>query len=276
MAYKPKLSAPSEGGTGANNTATAGKVLVGDGTNFVPSTPTFPNASATSGKFIRSDGTNWVASTPTLPTSAGTSGKVLQSNGTNYVESTPTYPSASGTSRKILVSDGTNNVYSTETYATPGTSGNVMTSDGTNWTSATPTPIYQVATGTITSAQVKALHATPIQIVAAPGSGKIIVILKMSMKLNYGGSNVFVAGASQTIDAYFGTAVSAGTNLANGGIVAAASQIQLNSANLSAAAYASCANTALNYYNSSATEISGNAANDNTLTYHVVYYIVTI
>lgn len=43
--------------------AASGKILVGNGTNYVASTPTFPNASATSGKYIRSDGTNWIAST---------------------------------------------------------------------------------------------------------------------------------------------------------------------------------------------------------------------
>lgn len=94
---------------------TANKVLLSDGTNYVLSTPTFPNASATSGKFIRSDGTNWIASTPTLPTAAGTAGKVLMSDATNYIESTPTYPSTSGTAGKFLRADGTNNVYSTMT-----------------------------------------------------------------------------------------------------------------------------------------------------------------
>lgn len=117
--------------------STSGKVAISNGTTFVMSTPTFPNASATSGKFIRSDGTNWIASTPTFPTSAGSAGKILASDGTNYIESTPTFPySASATSGKIIKSDGTNWVASTETYAAPGTSGNILTSDGTNWTSA--------------------------------------------------------------------------------------------------------------------------------------------
>jgi hypothetical protein len=45
-------------------TATANKVLM-SGASGAPSwsTPTFPNASATTGKYIRSDGTNWIAST---------------------------------------------------------------------------------------------------------------------------------------------------------------------------------------------------------------------
>jgi hypothetical protein len=65
--------------------STANKVLVSDGTNYVLSTPTFPNASATSGKIITSDGTNWIASTPTYPQLAGTSGNVMVSDGTNFV-----------------------------------------------------------------------------------------------------------------------------------------------------------------------------------------------
>ena len=49
------------------NTAVAGKILVGDGTNFITSTPKYPNASATAGKVIRSDGTDYAASTFTIP-----------------------------------------------------------------------------------------------------------------------------------------------------------------------------------------------------------------
>lgn len=54
------------------NSATSGKVLIGDGTNIVLSTPTFPNASAAAGKVIRSDGTNWLASSFTFPDTAVT------------------------------------------------------------------------------------------------------------------------------------------------------------------------------------------------------------
>jgi hypothetical protein len=93
-------------------------------------------AAAATGKFIVGNGTNYVPSTSTIPTSAGSSGKILVSDGTNYILSTPTFPNASATSGKVIKSDGTNWVASTETYAAPGTSGNIATSDGTNWTSA--------------------------------------------------------------------------------------------------------------------------------------------
>ena len=143
--------------------ATSGKILVGNGTNFVASTPTFPNASATSGKTIRSDGTNWIASTATLsdaPSTAlkwlrsdgtnwitstatlsdtpSTAGKILVSDGTNWITSTPTFPNASATARKIIVSDGTNWTASTELWPIATTSGNYLKADGTNWVTTTP------------------------------------------------------------------------------------------------------------------------------------------
>jgi hypothetical protein len=264
-----------------NTAGTSGKVLISDGTNFVSSTPTFPNASATSGKFIRSDGTNWIASTPTLPTSAGTAGKILASDATNYIESTPTFPtSASATSRKMIVSDGTNWVASTETWAVPGTSGNVLTSDGTNWTSAAASggSAVTLLTGTLTSAQIKALHATPIQIIAAPGAGKVILVHCSFGSFNYGGSNVFVAGAGQTIVLVYGTTVGAGLLIPNASLTTASSNFNTVPApnTTTTAAFSSVTNTAINLYNAVATEISGNAANNNTVTYSVLYSIATM
>ncbi len=69
-----------------SGTATANKVLMsGSSSTPVWSTPTYPNASATSGKIIISDGTNYIASTPTFPNSASTSGNQLIADGTNFV-----------------------------------------------------------------------------------------------------------------------------------------------------------------------------------------------
>ncbi len=68
--------------------AASGKIPIGNGTNYVASTPTFPNSSATSGKVIKADGTNWVASTETFP-AATTNGAVLTSDGTNWTNAFP-------------------------------------------------------------------------------------------------------------------------------------------------------------------------------------------
>lgn len=45
--------------------ATSGKILIGDGSNMVLSTPTFPTTAGTSGNVLTSNGTNWVSSAPT-------------------------------------------------------------------------------------------------------------------------------------------------------------------------------------------------------------------
>ena len=263
----------------------SGKVLISNGTNFVSSTATFPDASATSGKFIRSDGTNWIASTPTLPTSAGAAGKILVSDATNYIESTPTFPNASATSGKIIKSDGTNWVASTETYAAPSTSGNVMTSDGTNWTSAAASGGgFLTATKNLTNAQIKAIHGTPIEIIAAPGAGKCIVLISAIAKLVYGGTNVFTAAASQVINLYYnnGTTVafSSGAPLiSNGMIVSSANKFSVGGGIGIASTINQAAgifdNVNMSIYNPIATEITGNAANDNTINIAVTYWIGT-
>lgn len=123
---------------------TSGKILVSNGTTWVNSTPTFPNASATTRKIIVSDGTNWTASTETYAV-PGTSGNVLTSNGTNWTSAAPisagwnltgatnfTGPvTINGTATNTLTwdfgnlgttdTDGAGGLYTNTTAATPGT-----------------------------------------------------------------------------------------------------------------------------------------------------------
>jgi len=153
MTYKPKILAPSEGGTGASNTATAGKILIGDGTNFVSSTPTYPNTSASAGKILISDGTNFVASTPTYPNTSATSGKLIQSDGTNFIASTPTWPTtiAQGDiiygSATSVVSALAKNTTATRYLSNTGTTNNPA------WAQvALSTGVSDYATGTFTAA----------------------------------------------------------------------------------------------------------------------------
>lgn len=119
--------------------ATANKVLLSNGTNYVLSTPTFPNASATSGKIVISDGTNWIASTPTFPAAAGTTGNVLTSNGTNWTSAAPTGGGGvtnSAAANELMKSDGTNAVAS-GLFST--TAGNVTLGTGLSGTTRTIT-----------------------------------------------------------------------------------------------------------------------------------------
>ena len=201
---------------------------------------------------------------------------------------------APGTSGQLLqtAGAGTNPIWTTATFpSTAGTSGNVLTSNGTNWTSAPVTAGggYLSASGTITSAQVKALHGTPQQLIAAPGAGKVIIVTQTVCKLNYGGTNTFSASSGQTIGCFYGTTQSVnganagGFMLSNTQIGSNSSQICINGFSPSnqatgpvAPAYSAITNTAINMYNNSSTEITGNAAGDNTLSWQIQYYILTI
>lgn len=159
----------------------------------------------------------------------------------------------------------------------PSTSGNVLTSDGTDWTSA-PAPgagLLSVS-GALTNSQIKALHGTPVQLLAAPGSGKIIQIVSTIATMQYGGSNVFTAAAGQTIALSYGITVTILNLLANAQITPSTSTLSIANVGTSNSSFSSCTNTAVNLYNPAATEITGNAANDNTISYNIIYRIVTI
>ncbi len=214
----------------------------------------------------------------------GTAGQVLQSGGgaANPAFSTATYPATATGTGKILRADGTNWVVTTATYPdTAGTSGNILTSDGTNFVSTAPgTTLVQFATLTLTSLQIKSLHGTPVQMIPAPGVGKVIcTISPMWSNFIYGGSNVFVAGAGQSISLFYGTGTQASNaaNVGNTVITGTTSVITTQvTAVLTGTAIASLENLALNAYVQSATEISGNAANNNTVTLTCAYYIATL
>lgn len=205
---------------------------------------------------------------------------VLLGQGTSAVVAT-----AAGSAGQILRSGGAaaDPSYSTATYpSTAGTSGNVLTSDGTNWISSAPaggSASLNYVTLTLTSAQVKALHGTPITLIAAPGVGKVIAIVSnVWTKLTYGGTNAFTAAAAQTIVLSYGTAQTIGTIMANGGITNAATAYSNGTLTpvFTATASASLENVAVTLYNPVATEIGGNAANNNTIGVAVVYYTITL
>ena len=264
------------GGTG-QVTLTNHGVLVGAATSAITQL-----AAGSTGQVLQSGGASAdpAYSTATYPAASVGSGKILYDNGTNFVTSTPTFPaSASATSGKIIISDGTNWIASTPTYpAAAGTSGNVLTSDGTNWnSSAAPGGGLLLATGTMTSANIKAAHGTPFQVIATPGAGKVIHVVGSILKYVYGGTNVFVAGAGQTISIFYGAVIQiSGTSPTN---TAVANAILTGTANSASAGQsqivflASQENTALTLYNPVATEITGNAGNDNTIVYSIVYFI---
>jgi len=262
----------SNGGTG-QTTLTNHGVLVGAGTSAITQL-----ATGSAGQVLQSGGASAdpAYSTATYPSTATGTGKVLVADGTNWVASTPTFPNASATSRKIIVSDGTNWVASTETWATPSTSGNVLTSDGTNWTSATaPGGGVLSKSVTLTSAQIKALHATPIQLVAAAGVGTVIQVISCISKFTYAGTNQFTNGG--TISLVYKTSLASICALfGNSNMLGAASLYLITTTAVPAQAIANLENLDIQLYNPSATEFAGNAGNDNTVTVNISYKILTL
>jgi len=133
-----------------------GTLLRADGTNWVPTTSTYPNTNAVSTLLYASSANVMAAlatanngllvtsatgvpsilagpgttgnmlisnaaaapsfTTFTYPTTVGAAGSIHISNGTNIVSSTSIWPNTVGTSGKVVISDGTSNVYSTPTF----------------------------------------------------------------------------------------------------------------------------------------------------------------
>ncbi len=141
-------------------------------------------------------------------------------------------------------------------------------------------PSIQTATVVLTSAQVKNLVAVPITIVASPGAGSYIVPIRVTAKMTYGGTNVFVAGAGQAVELRYVNAageIVAQSVMPNAGIVSAASYIGFGSNfNVSDGLATSYENQAIVAVNSTVTDVTGNAANNNTITIVVTYEVLTI
>lgn len=257
-------------------TTTQYNTLVGGSSNGISSVA----PSATSGVPLISQG---ASANPTFGTAVVAGGGTGQTTLTNHgvlvgAGTSAITQLATGSANQILQSGGASAdpTWSTATYpATAGTSGNVLTSDGTNWASSAPALL--VATGTLTNSQIKNIRATPVLAIAAPGSGKAIVPVSVGSRLNYGGTSAFTAAASQTIALYYtSTSFAASITVSNNTLIGNTSSYEFfATGGLSAGVATNKDNRDLYFINSVATEISGNAANDNTISWFIIYYIWT-
>lgn len=103
-----------------NNTGATAVVLNAGSGGVKLGAVKYPIASATSGKILISNGTDFVASTPTYPTAAGPNGNVLTSDGSNW---TSAAASGGGAWVKLLTTNASaastvvfNSTYITSTY----------------------------------------------------------------------------------------------------------------------------------------------------------------
>lgn len=134
----------------------------------------------------------------------------------------------------------------------------------------------QWADVTLTSAQIKSVRATPIELVAAQGAGAVIQLIAAQLKLNYGGTNAFTESADNLVIRYTdgSGAIVSGTIETTGFINQTADTYTNATPSADAIVAATGAeNEALVIHNTGDGEIAGNAANDNTLTVRV-YYVV--
>lgn len=130
---------------------------------------------------------------------------------------------------------------------------------------------------TLTSAQVKALRATPITLVPAPGAGRVNRFLGATLLLDYG-SNGFTETADNLAVKYengSGVAVSAAIET-TGFLDQTADMLSQAIPVVDAiVAKTGCANKALVLHNTGDGEIAGNAANDSKLRVKVLYEVLT-
>lgn len=121
---------------------------------------------------------------------------------------------------------------------------------------------------TLTSAQVKVVRATPITIIAAQGAGLVIEFIAGMVFVKYGGTNVWTNPQNLALRYKDSAGVIVSGAITAAGLVDQAGSIAETIPNVAGAivAKANCDNQPVLLHNTGASEIAGNAANDNTLT----------
>lgn len=195
---------------------------------------------------------------------------------------TPLDVAHGGTGRTSLVAyalltGGTTTTSPIQQVENIGTAGQVLTSNG-----AGALPTFQtISSGgistitlTLTANQIKALRATPITIISAPGAGRVINVINCLVKLNYGGT-AFTAAASQTIGLSY-TGIAGQSIIAavapNSLIVATSTSIRTTiSGGQDVTTYANIEDEPVVLFNTVATEITvGNSTMDVLINYQTL------
>lgn len=140
--------------------------------------------------------------------------------------------------------------------------------------------VAKTITKTLTSEQIKQLHKTPIKLIEAQGPNTIVNVVSCVVRMIYGGSNKFIAKGKQTLRLGYENAtglVLIGTVLSNDAIVASSNQIARTTPDSQTGGpVLNEVNLPVVIYNPVATEISGNAANDNSVIVVLTYQILDV
>lgn len=131
-----------------------------------------------------------------------------------------------------------------------------------------------VSVVTLTSAQVKALRATPIVVVPAPRTGYVNILVQGAIKLKYGGTNAFTESTANLAYKYTsGAGVQISQTIESTGFIDQTVSTETSAIPKIDAIVASSASSGapIVLHNLGAGEIAGNAANDNLISVVTIY-----
>jgi len=163
----------------------------------------------------------------------------------------------------------------TPALGTP-TSGNLQNCTNFTWGSYNSSNIVLLSvSGTVSAAQIKALNASPVDIVPAQGANTFIYVNSFFAKYIYG-TTPYTAGASQVIRLrYTSTATSIiSTVFSNSVLTGTANSIcSAPTSHLVSQAPANIVNIGVNLFNPVSTEVTNG---DSTISYVMTYYVISV
>jgi len=135
------------------------------------------------------------------------------------------------------------------------------------------------ASGSITSHQLKHLVSNPVDLIPSQGVGKVIIVVSCVSRMIYGGSDAFQDNGGDGIQLTYGPQpiFQICPVMGSQSITAQSDQFAVNTSNANSSAGYAFSNSAGVYLNKlSGVNLSGNGSNDNTLSWQIEYYIITI
>lgn len=131
---------------------------------------------------------------------------------------------------------------------------------------------------TLTAAQIKALRATPIEVVPAPGAGKSVEFVSAVLKLNYGSEGFTESADNLVLEYDDGSAAVCSQVIEMTGFIDQTADMQTNALPSVDAidASADVENKNIAIFNNGDGEIAGNASDDSTVDIHITYRIHTM
>jgi len=231
-----------------------------------------------SGNFTVFDGTLGALKDAGFTPSNASDTKVVMSPGSLTSGNVPFLNDVNGTLNTGLPPSASGQAY---VVVSPGSliSGNVLKTSDTHGTLAdtgvAATTLTQLATVNLTAAQFNGMYATPVQLIAAPGAGKYILIESIALDMTFVSAQYAAGGAvgaQYGNTAHLGGVAASATEAATDYTGAAASTIFRIGGGLSTgAASASAVNTAVYISNATAAFTTG----DSTFKVNVYYRVVT-